>query len=85
MLIFLFSGSNSITLTSNIADTLFILAKYCVGIFTLVGVSVLETMLVIFLMDLDGYCSKKTRDTEKSQVDIQLEANYHEGMLSTQM
>ncbi|KAL3986596.1 KRAB domain-containing zinc finger protein [Sarotherodon galilaeus] len=54
------------------------IAKYCVGIFTLVGVSVLETMLVIFLMDLDGYCSKKTQDTEKSQVDIQLEANYHE-------
>ncbi|XP_029945989.1 5-hydroxytryptamine receptor 3A [Salarias fasciatus] len=38
-------------------DNLPMIAIYCVAIFALVGISVLEAMLVTFLVDLDSYCA----------------------------
>ncbi|XP_023269556.1 5-hydroxytryptamine receptor 3A-like isoform X1 [Seriola lalandi dorsalis] len=55
-----------------------IIATYSVTIFTLVGISVLEAILVSFLMELDDYCGKKTQSSVKTQVEIQLEADYHQ-------
>ncbi|XP_040918905.1 5-hydroxytryptamine receptor 3A-like [Toxotes jaculatrix] len=58
-------------------DELPMMASYCVGIFALVGISVLEAMLVSFLMELDGYCGKKAQSSVNTQVEIQLEARNH--------
>ncbi|XP_075937790.1 5-hydroxytryptamine receptor 3A-like [Anarhichas minor] len=57
-------------------DRLPMIATYCVGIFALVGISVLEAMLVGFLYDLDGYCSN-AQTPDDAQVDIQLEVDFH--------
>ncbi|XP_077387291.1 5-hydroxytryptamine receptor 3A isoform X2 [Festucalex cinctus] len=47
-------------------DNLPIIANFCVGVFALVGISVLEAMLVSFLVDLDDKCGKKlTRASNK--------------------
>lgn len=48
---------------------------YCVGVFTLVGISVLEAMLVAFLIDFDGYCGKKAQSSVSDHEDVQLEAS----------
>lgn len=42
-------------------------AIYFVSVFALVGISVLETMLVLFVMDMEAYCSKKFRKAVKVQ------------------
>ena len=55
----------------------FILATYCVAIFTLVGLSVLEAILVSFLFDLDGCCGEMAKSSV--QGDIQLEVDSHKG------
>ncbi|KAK9534543.1 hypothetical protein VZT92_006983 [Zoarces viviparus] len=57
-------------------DSLPMIARYCVGIFALVGISVLEAMLVGFLYDLDGCCSN-AQTPDDAQVDIQLEVDFH--------
>ncbi|AWP19402.1 putative 5-hydroxytryptamine receptor 3A-like [Scophthalmus maximus] len=52
------------------------MASYCVAVFTLVGLSVLEVMLVNFLMELDGYCGEQAqRSVNTREVEIQLEAD----------
>ncbi|XP_068581858.1 5-hydroxytryptamine receptor 3A [Cebidichthys violaceus] len=57
-------------------ESLPMIAMYCVGIFALVGISVLEAMLIGFLYDLDGsYSNAPTPDGV--QVDIQLEVDFH--------
>ncbi|XP_037648463.1 5-hydroxytryptamine receptor 3A-like [Sebastes umbrosus] len=57
-------------------DRLPMIATYCVGIFALVGVSVLEAMLVGFLFDLDDYNYFRAQSPDKAQVEIQLDADY---------
>ncbi|XP_040047303.2 5-hydroxytryptamine receptor 3A [Gasterosteus aculeatus] len=51
------------------------IAIYCVGIFALVGLSVLEAMLLSFLHDLDGYC--KARSPDNCEEKIQLEEDFY--------
>uniref|UniRef100_A0A4W6DV12 5-hydroxytryptamine receptor 3A-like n=1 Tax=Lates calcarifer TaxID=8187 RepID=A0A4W6DV12_LATCA len=58
-------------------DTLPMIANYCVGVFALVGISVLEAMLICFLMDLDDYLNKKVEKSVNTQVEIQLETSCH--------
>ncbi|XP_035768488.1 5-hydroxytryptamine receptor 3A-like [Neolamprologus brichardi] len=52
-----------------------ILSIYCMVIFTMVAVSVLETMLVMFLMDFEGFSCfyKKAENCENAKTDVQLE------------
>uniref|UniRef100_UPI0037E8B82E 5-hydroxytryptamine receptor 3A n=1 Tax=Semicossyphus pulcher TaxID=241346 RepID=UPI0037E8B82E len=52
------------------------IASYCVGVFALVGISVLEAMLVSFLFDLDGYCSTMVRCSAEAQEEIELEDRF---------
>lgn len=54
-------------------------ATYCTVIFALVGVSVLEAMVVSFLIGLDGYSGKEAQSFGNTHMDIQLEATYHKG------
>nr|XP_046272035.1 5-hydroxytryptamine receptor 3A-like isoform X2 [Scatophagus argus] len=56
-------------------DRLPLIASYCVAIFALVGISVLEAMLVIFLTDLDSYCGKRAPRCDSVLLEIQ-EAGY---------
>ncbi|XP_035853003.1 5-hydroxytryptamine receptor 3A-like isoform X2 [Sander lucioperca] len=58
-------------------DRLPMIARYCVTIFAMVGLSILETMLVSFLIDLNGCCGNKAQSSVNAQVDIQLEADNH--------
>ncbi|XP_033999804.1 5-hydroxytryptamine receptor 3A-like [Trematomus bernacchii] len=51
------------------------IAKYCLFIFTVVGLSVLEAMLVGYLYDLDGCCYKTAQSPADAQEDIQLEVD----------
>ncbi|XP_074552444.1 5-hydroxytryptamine receptor 3A [Halichoeres trimaculatus] len=53
------------------------IAIYCVCIFAVVGISVLEAMLVSFLFDLDSYCATMTRCIAETQEEIELEDGYH--------
>ncbi|XP_065326777.1 5-hydroxytryptamine receptor 3C-like [Pelmatolapia mariae] len=52
-----------------------IISSYCMVIFTMVAVSVLETMLVMFLMDFEGFSCfyKKAENCENAKTDVQLE------------
>ncbi|XP_005924220.2 5-hydroxytryptamine receptor 3A-like [Haplochromis burtoni] len=51
-----------------------IISIYCMVIFTMVAVSVLETMLVMFLMDFEGFSFyKKAENCENAKTDVQLE------------
>ncbi|XP_058509194.1 5-hydroxytryptamine receptor 3A-like [Solea solea] len=54
-----------------------LIANYSVTVFIMVGLSLLEAMLVDFLMGLDDYCAQRTRRSINTQVEIQLEANGH--------
>lgn len=54
-------------------------ANFCVGIFALVGLSVLEAMVVVFLSDLDGYCDQNSRRFADSAVEIELNDGSHSG------
>ncbi|XP_026209957.1 5-hydroxytryptamine receptor 3A-like isoform X2 [Anabas testudineus] len=54
-----------------------LIATYCTVIFALVGVSVLEAMVVSFLIGLDGYSGKEAQSSGNTHMDIQLEATYH--------
>ncbi|KAM8845708.1 5-hydroxytryptamine receptor 3A-like isoform 2-T2 [Spinachia spinachia] len=51
------------------------IAVYCIGIFGLVGFSLLEAMLISFLHDLDDYC--KAQSPDDSQKDIPLEEDFY--------
>ncbi|XP_034567548.1 5-hydroxytryptamine receptor 3A-like isoform X2 [Notolabrus celidotus] len=53
------------------------IAIYCVVIFAVVGLSVLEAMVVSFLIDLDGYCATMAPSPDDSQDEIELEDGYH--------
>ncbi|XP_028311299.1 5-hydroxytryptamine receptor 3A isoform X2 [Gouania willdenowi] len=58
-------------------DNLPHIASYCIGIFALVGISVLESMLVTFLVDLDNYCGAiKNQKEEEEEEDHPLEVEY---------
>ncbi|XP_076609610.1 5-hydroxytryptamine receptor 3A [Chaetodon auriga] len=59
-------------------DKLPLMASYCVAVFTLVGISLLEAILVSFLTDLDGDCDQKAQRSVDAQMKIQLEADCHE-------
>ena len=53
---------------------MFVPASFCVSVFTLVGLSILETMLIDFLLALDGYCGNNAQNAVNNQeVEIQLE------------
>lgn len=52
-------------------------------IFTLVGLSVLEAMLVSFLIDLDGYRGKKAQSSTSVQVDVQIEDEHCTGEIGS--
>ncbi|XP_068434515.1 5-hydroxytryptamine receptor 3A-like [Clinocottus analis] len=52
------------------------IAMYCTGVFALVGLSLLEAMLVSFLIDLDGYCSS-AKANDGAREDVQLEVDLH--------
>ncbi|XP_040011948.1 5-hydroxytryptamine receptor 3A-like [Xiphias gladius] len=58
-------------------DSLPMIACYCIVVFTLVWISLLEAILVSFLMELDGYCFKEAQSAANAEVEIQLEANGH--------
>ncbi|KAM4531675.1 5-hydroxytryptamine receptor 3A-like [Odontesthes bonariensis] len=58
-------------------ENLPMIAIYCVSVFTLVWISVLETILVGLLIDSDGCCDKKEQKNLDAELDIQLEANSH--------
>lgn len=47
-------------------------ATYFVAVFALVGISVLESMLVLFVMDMEAYCSSKFCKPVEAEVEIQL-------------
>lgn len=49
------------------------------GIFALVGISVLEAMVVTLLSDLDGYCDQNSRRFAVSSVEIELNDGSHTG------
>ncbi|KAK5884461.1 hypothetical protein CesoFtcFv8_018280 [Champsocephalus esox] len=51
------------------------ISQYCLFIFTFVGLSVLEAMLVGYLYDLDGCCCKTAQSPADAQEDIQLEVD----------
>lgn len=52
------------------------LANFCVGVFALVGISVLEAMVVTFLCDLDSFCDQKNAN---KTVEIEMELGKHNG------
>ncbi|XP_059204945.1 5-hydroxytryptamine receptor 3A-like [Centropristis striata] len=55
------------------------IASYCVAVFALVGLSVLEAMLVSYLFDLDARCAThcgQEAETVDDGEDIQLEVDY---------
>lgn len=54
------------------------------GIFALVGLSVLEAMVVTFLSDLDGYCDQNSRRSADSSVEIELNDGSHTGKKKSQ-
>lgn len=58
-------------------DKLPMIAIYCVAIFALVGLSVLEAMLISFLFELDGHCDKKEKRCVDAEEEIQLETECH--------
>lgn len=59
---------------------LFCLANYCVTVFTLVGISILEAMLVNFLLSVDVCCAKRTSaKSAESQLEIQMDVKSHTG------
>ncbi|XP_020502931.2 5-hydroxytryptamine receptor 3A [Labrus bergylta] len=49
------------------------IASYCVAVFALVGISVLEAMLVGFLYDLDSYCASKRGCCADTKEEVELE------------
>ncbi|XP_077411596.1 5-hydroxytryptamine receptor 3A isoform X2 [Vanacampus margaritifer] len=49
-------------------DNLPIIAKFCIGVFALVGISVLEAMLVSFLVDMDDKYGKKLARASNKEV-----------------
>ncbi|XP_075897532.1 5-hydroxytryptamine receptor 3A [Nelusetta ayraudi] len=53
-------------------DILPYIATYFVAVFALVGISVLESMLVLFVMDMEAYCSSKFCKPVEAEVEIQL-------------
>ncbi|XP_008292811.1 5-hydroxytryptamine receptor 3A-like [Stegastes partitus] len=55
------------------------IASYCVAIFALVGISVLEAMLVSFLSHFGDHCGKDAQSSVDAQEDIQLEVGFRKG------
>ncbi|XP_055366902.1 5-hydroxytryptamine receptor 3A-like isoform X1 [Betta splendens] len=60
-------------------DTLPVIVTFCTVIFGLVGISVLEAMLVSFLLDLDSYCVCKEApcSVDVHDVGTSLESSHH--------
>ncbi|XP_051797433.1 5-hydroxytryptamine receptor 3A-like [Acanthochromis polyacanthus] len=58
-------------------DSLPWIAIYCVAIFALVGISVLEAMLVSFLTELGHHCGKEAEGSENAREDVQLKEDFH--------
>ncbi|XP_008327375.1 5-hydroxytryptamine receptor 3A-like [Cynoglossus semilaevis] len=59
-------------------ETLPLIANYCVTVFTLVGISILEAMLVNFLLSVDVCCAKRTSaKSAESQLEIQMDVKSH--------
>ncbi|XP_060945779.1 5-hydroxytryptamine receptor 3A-like [Limanda limanda] len=55
-----------------------LMASFCVWVFTLVWLSILEAMLIDFLLGLDGCCGNNAQNAVNNQeVEIQLEGNSH--------
>ncbi|XP_053300367.1 5-hydroxytryptamine receptor 3A isoform X3 [Pleuronectes platessa] len=55
-----------------------LMASFCVSVFTLVGLSILEAMLMDFLLGLDGCSGNNAQNAVNNQeVEIQLEGNSH--------
>ncbi|CAB1427022.1 unnamed protein product [Pleuronectes platessa] len=55
-----------------------LMASFCVSVFTLVGLSILEAMLMDFLLGLDGCSGNNAQNAvNKQEVEIQLEGNSH--------
>lgn len=60
----------------------FIPATYCIVIFTLLAMSVLEAMLVMFLLDFQDFsCCKKIQSCRNVEVEIQLRPKNLQGNL----
>nr|XP_057904507.1 5-hydroxytryptamine receptor 3A-like [Doryrhamphus excisus] len=54
-------------------DSLPLIASYCIGVFALVGFSVLEAMLVSFLIDVDKAKTARRPDNPRVEVDVAVE------------
>ncbi|XP_041828674.1 5-hydroxytryptamine receptor 3A-like [Melanotaenia boesemani] len=54
-------------------ENLPMIARYVVGVFTMMWMSILETMLVGFIIDLDACCGKQAPSSVEVEVDVQLE------------
>ncbi|XP_053300368.1 5-hydroxytryptamine receptor 3A isoform X1 [Pleuronectes platessa] len=53
-----------------------LMASFCVWVFALVGLSILEAMLIDFLLGFDGCCGNNAQNAVNNQeVEIQLEGN----------
>ncbi|CAK6971276.1 -hydroxytryptamine receptor 3A-like [Scomber scombrus] len=59
-------------------DALPMIATFCVSIFTMVGLSVLEAMVVIFLIDFDDFIGKKVQSCDNAHVDTQMDVIQNE-------
>uniref|UniRef100_UPI003AAF1AA8 5-hydroxytryptamine receptor 3A-like n=1 Tax=Centroberyx gerrardi TaxID=166262 RepID=UPI003AAF1AA8 len=53
------------------------IAIYCITIFSLVLISLLEAMLVSFLIDLDNYYGDEAQSSAHARVETQVEASCH--------
>ncbi|XP_062264148.1 5-hydroxytryptamine receptor 3A-like [Platichthys flesus] len=55
-----------------------LMASFCLWVFALVGLSILETMLMDFLLGFDGCCGNNAQNAVNNQeAEIQLEGNSH--------
>ncbi|XP_061761652.1 5-hydroxytryptamine receptor 3A-like [Nerophis ophidion] len=52
-------------------ENLPLIASYCIGVFALVGFSVLEAMLMTFLIDLDNKCAKTDNSGRNTPVAVE--------------
>ncbi|XP_053194927.1 5-hydroxytryptamine receptor 3A-like [Scomber japonicus] len=59
-------------------DSLPMIATFCVSIFTMVGVSVMEAMVVIFLIDWDDFIGKKVQSSDDAHVETQMDVIQNE-------
>ncbi|KAM9843904.1 5-hydroxytryptamine receptor 3A [Aulostomus maculatus] len=66
-------------------DRLPTIASYCVGVFALVGLSVLEAMVVCFLLDLDDHLGKIAPSSATDvHADVQIEGENHNELVAVE-